>query len=739
MTMCLTRFSGWIVAIGLAALMLAAGAAFPAIAKTPAAAAKVTALPEPLTREAVRDLVARLSDDEVRALLLQQLDRAAAAPSEASAKMGMAGTVDQHAGAMRNVLGDLEQAAVSLPATMRGIGEKLLEPDGLPRLGLIAGLLVAMLGVGWVAEMLYDRGLRAYRTRLRQTPASTFMAGAFRLAVGLSLDFAGVVVFGVVVITAFFLMWHEHDLQRHAILNILLVVVAVRFVALFARFLLAPAAGAARLLPLADAPSRILYRFVVLFATAFALEFAVASVMHVAGASDASIDVVALGSLVFYFVIVMTTIWRIRAPVADLIRGDGSRGAIIGWLADLWPVIATLYFIGIVVGRVFSVLAGETAVSGVGVLSVLLVIVLPIVDMTLCRALAAAATGTPSEGAAPLRRIVADHEPVFRRVIHIVVIVGGLLMFSRLWDIDIFDFAQRSLGGKISSSLLGIAIVLLLAYMIWEVAKSAIDRRLRAEADDDDPETPKSRLRTLLPILRGTIFVTIVVMATMSMLAALGVDILPLLAGASVVGVAIGFGSQTLVRDIVSGAFFLMDDAFRLGEYIEIGDAKGRVEKINVRSVFLRHHRGAINILPYGEIKRLRNTSRDWMIMVMDFRITYDANLATVKKIMKDVGADISADPELAPHLLQPLKFAGVQATEDSAIVVRAKFTARPEGEPYMIRKAAYTKILKAFREAGIKFAHREVTVNVPSSGESAAALGGAAGAALLEAPSRNT
>ena len=207
-------------------------------------------------------------------------------------------------------------------------------------------------------------------------------------------------------------------------------------------------------------------------------------------------------------------------------------------------------------------------------------------------------------------------------------------------------------------------------------------------------------------------------MATLSVLAALGVDILPLIAGASVVGVAIGFGSQTLVRDVVSGAFFLMDDAFRFGEYIEVGDAKGRVEKINVRSLFLRHHRGAINILPYGEIRRLRNTNRDWMIMVMDFRLTYDTNLPTVKKIMKQVGEEIAADPELTPDLLQPLKMGGVQATEDSAIVVRAKFTARPEGEPYMIRKAAYTKILKAFREAGIKFAHKQVTVNVPASQE---------------------
>jgi small-conductance mechanosensitive channel len=123
------------------------------------------------------------------------------------------------------------------------------------------------------------------------------------------------------------------------------------------------------------------------------------------------------------------------------------------------------------------------------------------------------------------------------------------------------------------------------------------------------------------------------------------------------------------------------------------------------------------------------------MIMVMDFRLTYDTNLATVKKIFKEIGAEISADPELAPDLLQPLKLAGVQSTEDSAIVVRAKFTARPEGEPYMIRKAAYTKILKAFRDAGIEFAHRQVTVNVPPPRDDMA-IRGAASAAMLEAPS---
>jgi len=245
----------------------------------------------------------------------------------------------------------------------------------------------------------------------------------------------------------------------------------------------------------------------------------------------------------------------------------------------------------------------------------------------------------------------------------------------------------------------------------------------------------------VLPILRATLLVTIVVIAAMSILAAMGFDILPLLAGAGVIGVAIGFGSQTLVRDIVSGAFFLMDDAFRLGEYIEVGDAKGRVERINVRSVFLRHHRGALNILPYGEIKRLRNTSRDWSVHVMEFRLTYDTNMLQVKKIMKQIGEELSADPDYSHDMLQPLKSAGVMAAEDSAIVVRAKFTARPGNTAWVVRRVAYDKIIRAFKAAGIRFAHRQVTVDVSPSaaaGGAAVAAGGAS-AIAIEPPKRES
>jgi small-conductance mechanosensitive channel len=133
-------------------------------------------------------------------------------------------------------------------------------------------------------------------------------------------------------------------------------------------------------------------------------------------------------------------------------------------------------------------------------------------------------------------------------------------------------------------------------------------------------------------------------------------------------------------------------------------------------------------VLPYGEIKRLRNTSRDWMIMKMEFRLTYDTDLKKVKQIVKKIGKEISEDAELSKHLIEPLKSQGVTAAEDSALIVRVKYMADPaSGGAFTIRREAYAKIIAAFTAAGIKFANRQVTV---ISAADAAAAGAAAAAA---------
>jgi membrane-bound lytic murein transglycosylase MltF len=139
------------------------------------------------------------------------------------------------------------------------------------------------------------------------------------------------------------------------------------------------------------------------------------------------------------------------------------------------------------------------------------------------------------------------------------------------------------------------------------------------------------------------------------------------MASAGVLGIAIGFGAQTLVRDMFSKFFYLLDDAFRVGEYIQSGNYKGTVEHLGVRSVVLRHHRGPLYTIPYGQLGAVQNQSRDWVIDKLTIGLTYDSDLDKAKKLIKKIGKDLAADPEFAPSILEPLKMQGVEEFGDQA------------------------------------------------------------------------
>ena len=171
---------------------------------------------------------------------------------------------------------------------------------------------------------------------------------------------------------------------------------------------------------------------------------------------------------------------------------------------------------------------------------------------------------------------------------------------------------------RLLAGALNAVVILLLADFAWHLLRTFIDRQLATTDGDHHAEgaeaSRQARLRTLLPILRNIAFVVLVVMAVLMALSSLGVQIGPLLAGAGVVGVAIGFGAQTLVKDIISGMFYLLDDAFRVGEYIVSGNVKGTVESFSLRSVKLRHHRGPLYTVPFGSLGAIQNLCRDWVI-----------------------------------------------------------------------------------------------------------------------------
>ena len=194
---------------------------------------------------------------------------------------------------------------------------------------------------------------------------------------------------------------------------------------------------------------------------------------------------------------------------------------------------------------------------------------------------------------------------------------------------------------RVTRGLLEALVILVIADLLWQVVRVLIDERLAGDqppidALDDEELRRQARLRTLLPVLRNFAFFIVLVMASLSALAAMGLQIGPLLAGAGVVGIAVGFGAQTLVRDILSGVFFLLDDAFRVGEQIESGDIRGTVESFSLRSVKLRHLNGQLHTVPFGDLKAITNYSRDWVVESLHVVVTYDTDLDLLESVVDD-------------------------------------------------------------------------------------------------------
>jgi moderate conductance mechanosensitive channel len=395
--------------------------------------------------------------------------------------------------------------------------------------------------------------------------------------------------------------------------------------------------------------------------------------------------------------------WAHRRAVAAAVAGPEPRTAWRERFAGIWPTLAILALIGTFVALQVAATVGRP-LPGLAMLgSLLLVLVSPHIDSVI-RAWSERRAGdlTSSLLAATLRRMTR---------FAFAILVLGLLIY--LWALP----ALTSLGFDVTlirAKAVEIVIVALVGALLWNGTAAGIERvearerRTPAATSEDDVHAPRTRLATLLPLLNGTAKIGILVLSILTMLVILDVNVWPLITGLSVFGLALGFGSQTLVKDIVSGLFFLLDDAFRMGEYIETSGAKGTVERISVRSVSLRHPRGAVATIPYGQIGKIQNFSRDWVIEKLVFRVAFDTDVEKVRKLFKQIGQEIAADPELNEDLMETFKSQGIASVEDGTLLVRGKFKAKA-GKQFGIRKAVLSAVQRAFRENGIQAVPRPI------------------------------
>lgn len=704
-----------------------------------------------------------LSDPRIVEWLKKSAQQVAASNDAATiAENSVRQQIEQGMATIRTRLGEIETAVSDLPSapsSVMSIWQSHI--TGSQTLRTIAFTII-FLFVGAGLEWLFWQYFTPTLQRVEFSHYTTLRERVNSALIRISLIGAALIVFTIGSVGAF-LSFDWPPIVQHIVISFLIAIIVIRVVLAITKFLTAPKFPELRFVPLSSGPAKRLYKWagISVITTAFGIMISdTFSFLSTLPNAPKSAQTASLSVSIFTAIIITTllliAVWRMNKS-AQKTRQDSAETTLKKSNAS-----AILLSILIVASAILWLLGAHEfmwTLIIIGLIVPAIALVSRLIDHLFNQAEGEALqddqlqleNNTDDD---PVSEEQADEEeqpepdtkydlfrPVTIRLSRFVLIIAAIIALAGVWGVSILSLSNsQSISGRVFSIAVDVTVSLLIADLIWVWAKTAIDRRMadfgdlfEAGGEGGGSAGPEARMATLLPILRKILMITIILMVSLSVLSSLGINIGPILAGAGVAGIAIGFGAQALVRDIVSGIFFLLDDAFRVGEYIEMGDLRGTVESMSLRSLRVRHHLGAIHTIPFGELKSLTNYSRDWVIMKLEFRVPFDTDIKLVKKLIKKVNAELQANEAYGHHLLQPLKSQGVRRMEEFNMVIGVKFMASP-GEQWLIRRDAYQRIRDVFTENGIDFAQRNVKVEVISDQPITPAVEKAAASAAQEA-----
>jgi small-conductance mechanosensitive channel len=671
-------------------VLLAAGIPVAAMSQppppTPAAAVpgRVAQLRELLASEQGAAILDLLGDPRVRQAITQEPDSTTPGPQSATAGAMMDDMLRGIRTRFRDILAELRQIPDELAQVLDRTRAQLPVPE---RFRLVGALMVFLAG-GMGAQYLLFRLARPWRTHFDALTLTTARARARTVSERM--------LFGMLLVGAFaagsmgaFLLFAWPPLTGSIILGYLLAFLLVRLSLTATRFFLAPGAERLRLVPLSTETAWFWHHWSARLVGVAVIGWQTILTLRTLGMPQAGTDVLLQLLLLALTCLAIVVVWA--TPRAKYAVAPPTRGPVLRLLVSLALLLDWLLFL--------------TGASKLG-WTLLILGAAPVVTFVLGRSICTVLHGRvpePDVEQSPYRVIG-------ERSIQAAVVLISAAALVHVWQIDMTKMsAMDTPMMRIARGLLEALVILVIADLLWQAVRVMIDRQLAGgslpiDDLDDDERRRRARLYTLLPVLRNFALFIVLVMASLSALAAMGLQIGPLLAGAGVVGIAVGFGAQTLVRDIISGVFFLLDDAFRVGEYIESGGIRGTVESFSLRSIKLRHLNGQLHTVPFGDLKAITNFSRDWVVETLHLVVTYDTDLDLLEDVVAAVSDDLMADPVTGPEMIEPLRSLGVQEMVDTGMHIGLMFKTRP-GRQFAVRRAVFSRIKLAFAARGVRFA----------------------------------
>lgn len=277
---------------------------------------------------------------------------------------------------------------------------------------------------------------------------------------------------------------------------------------------------------------------------------------------------------------------------------------------------------------------------------------------------------------------------------------------------ELFSNARWAAAGALA---VRVAVILLGAWVISVVARRVLQRLqrrllVRTRREGDSAQESKKRSETLNRLLTQAVLVVVWVTALMMVLAQLGVSVAPLLASAGILGLAIGFGAQNLVRDVVSGFFVILENQVRVGDVAVVNGTGGVVESLNFRTIVLRDVSGTFHVFPNGAVTSLSNMTRDWSAYVFDVGIAYEADADRAMRVMQEVAAEMKIDSHYQTSIREDLEVFGIDQWGDSSVVIKARFKTEP-GRQWEVGREYWRRLKRAFDDEGIEIPYPHRTI----------------------------
>jgi small-conductance mechanosensitive channel len=678
-----------------------------------------------------------LQDEEARARLVERLEAAGAEPPAAEAPEERPGIATLVSDAVRDFVEGARERIVEYVELVRGVPQ-LLSGISAEEIGVLVEaleLLLLTIAVTW-ATFIVLRGaaIPLYRRMGDRASALPLLRRIVPFLAAAVVDLLILAVAGSTGVGVARLFFAESGEGYTTQLLYLFAFFAVGLCNAALRLLLSPATEGLRPLNLSDWAARRLYRTARITVSTIGYGFLLVMpiVEREAGFYEARSTAIVIWLLVIAHLAV--TVLHYRRPVGDWLlqqtgrarwrnelAGDAAGIApaaagsdvptspFLRGLAQAWYWVALLWLAWLLVtvmqGR-RGAIADLMQASGRVALALLVVFVLSAAIGNVMRRGITLPLGL-SQRVPLLETRLNYHVPRGLFVIRIFLLLG--VVFYAIETLDFLDIASwriSQLGWRLVSDFFGVVLIVFVAFLVWLALTSWVDYRL----NPDYGGAPTAREQTLFTLLKNAATVLVIALALMFSLSEIGLNIGPLLASAGVVGLAIGFGAQKMVEDIISGVFIQFENAINVGDVVSAGGITGSVERLSVRSVSLRDLSGIFHIIPFSSVGTVSNYTRDFSYYLIDMGVAYRETVPEVKQAMHDAFDELRSDPERGAFVLGDLEWFGVDAFGDNAVVLKCRIKTWP-GQQWGVGRAYNEIVKRVFDERGIEIPFPQRTI----------------------------